>query len=50
MEDRGAAPSQKFKIIAEKTDKNTDKMACESKESKNDEVEVVERVGCGGRI
>jgi hypothetical protein len=25
-------------------------MACESKESKNEEVEVVETVGCGGSI
>jgi len=46
VEERGAALSQKFKIIAE----NTNKMACESKESKNDEVEVVETVGCGGTI
>jgi hypothetical protein len=27
-----------------------DEMACESKESKNDEEEVVETVGCGGSI
>jgi hypothetical protein len=46
----GAPPSQKFMIIAENTDKNTDKMAGESREGKNDEVEVVETVGCGGKI
>jgi len=46
----GAPPSQKFMIIAENTDKNTDKMARESREGKNDEVEVVETVGCGGKI
>lgn len=50
VEERGAAPGQKFKIIEENTDKNTDKMAHESRGSTNDGVEVVEKLGCGGRI
>jgi hypothetical protein len=44
----GPIACQKFEIIAENMDKNADKMACKSKGSKNDEVEVVEMVGCGG--
>jgi hypothetical protein len=50
VEERGAAPGQTFWVVCEDTDRNTDNMACESKESKNDEVEVVETVGCGGPI
>jgi hypothetical protein len=50
VEERGAASGLKFKIIEENTDKNTDKMARESRGSKNDVVEVVEKLGCGGGI
>ena len=50
VEERGAAPGQKFMIIAENTDKNTDKMAVQSVEREGASVEVVEKLGCGGRI
>ena len=50
VEERGAAPGQKFMIIADNTDKNTDKMAVQSVEREGASVEVVEKLGCGGRI
>ena len=50
VEETGAAPDQKFKMIEENTDKNTDKMAVQSGEREGDGVEVVEKLGCGGRI
>ena len=46
VEEKGAVPGQKYKAIEE----NTDKMARERREGKNNGVEVVETVGCGGRI
>ncbi len=50
MEERVAAPGQKVLVVWEKTDKNTDKMAVQSEEREGDGAEVVEKVGCGGRI
>ena len=50
VEEKGAVPGQKYKAIEENTDKNTDKMARERREGRNNGVEVVETVGCGGRI
>jgi hypothetical protein len=44
------ASGQTFKIIEENTDKNTDKIARESRGSKNDGMERVEKLGCGGKI
>ena len=40
----GPSPARNFWVVWE----NTDKMARESREGKNDEVEVVEKLGCGG--
>lgn len=48
--ERGAAPSQQFKLIEENTDKHTDKKAVQSGEREGDGVEVVEKLGCGGKI
>jgi len=40
--------SQQFKLIAENTDKNTDKKTVQSGEREGDGMEVVEKLGCGG--
>jgi hypothetical protein len=45
-----SVPSQNFMMIAEITDKNTDKMSVQSGEREGDGVEVVEKLGCGGVI
>lgn len=41
-----AAPGQQCRLI----EKNTDEMALQSGEREGDGMEVVEKLGCGGRI
>jgi hypothetical protein len=50
IQGRGPAPRQRFLVIEENRGKNTDKMACVSREGKNEGLEVVETIGCGGGI
>jgi hypothetical protein len=42
----GPSPARNFWVVWE----NTDNMARESRDGKNDEVKVVEKLGCGGSI
>ena len=46
----GLLPAKKLLVVWENTEKNTDKMTVQSGEREGDGVEVVEKLGCGGRI